>query len=130
MSAVAAKVTKLPGPDHPINIARGKGRVVVTLAGETIADSKEALVLTEAAYPGVYYIPRKDVHMALLRRTAHSSYCPYKGDASYYSIHVGGKMVENAVWSYEMPYAAVEEIKDFLAFYPDRVGSIEILPEH
>lgn len=130
MSVVATKVTKVPGPDHPIDIARANGRVVVKLAGETIADSREALVLKEAAYPGVYYIPRMDVHMALLQRTTHGSYCPYKGDASYYSIHAGERTAENAVWSYEMPYAAVEEIKDCLAFYPDRVDSIEILPEH
>lgn len=129
MSAAAEKVTRLPGPDHPITITHARDRVVVTLAGEAIADSREALFLAEAAYPGVYYIPRKDVNMALLQRTGHGTYCPYKGDASYYSIHVGGKTADNAVWSYEMPYAAVEEIKDCLAFYPDRVDSIEVLPD-
>jgi len=74
---------KIPGPDHPIAIERHTGRIVVTLGGETIADSRDALTLREASYPAVWYIPRKDVAMAALERSAHTSYCPYKGEASY-----------------------------------------------
>ena len=116
---------KLPGPDHPITIAPAPGRVVVRLGGKVIADTKRALNLREASYPGVKYIPRQDVDMSLLERTDHATYCPYKGDASYFSLPIGGERSRNAVWSYEQPYAAVAEIRDHLAFYPDRVDAIE-----
>lgn len=123
------KPVKIPGPDHPITIARDPMRVVVTLGGRTIADTRDALSLREADYPAVFYIPRKDVDMALLERTDHSTYCPYKGECSYFSIPLGGARANNAVWSYEAPHAAVMPIKDHLAFYPDRVDAIEERPE-
>jgi uncharacterized protein (DUF427 family) len=116
---------KIPGPDHPISIIKNPKRVVVTLGGRAIADTHQALTLSEATYPLVQYIPRADVDMSLLERTAEKTYCPYKGDCSYYSIPSGGPRSENAVWSYEEPYAAVAEIKDHLAFYAKRVDSIE-----
>ncbi|WP_233859627.1 DUF427 domain-containing protein [Paraburkholderia sp. HD33-4] len=119
---------KIPGPDHPITIARGDSRVVVTVAGRIVADSLDALVLREASYPAVFYVPRKDVAMALLERSDHSSYCPYKGEASYYSIPAGGERSVNAVWTYEAPYDAVSAIRELVAFYPDRVDSIEETP--
>jgi uncharacterized protein (DUF427 family) len=121
----AAKPIKIPGPDHPITIERNPARIVVSVAGRIVADTREALTLREAAYPAVQYIPRKDVDMALLERTDRATYCPYKGDCSYFSIPVGGNRSINAVWSYEAPYAAVTPIKDHLAFYPDRVDGIE-----
>lgn len=117
---------KQPGPDHPIAISRNGRRVRVTFAGRTIADTTRALTLTEARYPAVYYVPREDADMALLTRTAHASHCPYKGDASYFSISVDGRTAANAVWSYEAPFPAVAAIKDHLAFYPDRVDEIEV----
>ena len=117
---------KLPGPDHPIAIAPAKGRVVVRFGGEVIADSTKALELREAAYPAVLYIPRGDARMDYFARTAHSTHCPYKGDASYFDLRAGGKSTPNAVWSYETPFAAMAEIKDHLAFYPQHV-SIERL---
>ena len=120
------KTIKIPGPDHPITIERNPARVVVTVAGRVIADTREALTLSEAHYPAVEYIPRKDVHMTLLSRTDRATYCPYKGDASYFSIPMGGERSTDAVWTYETPYAAVADIKDHLAFYPDRVDAIEI----
>jgi uncharacterized protein (DUF427 family) len=123
--AAATKPAKIPGPDHPIAIERNPARIVVSIAGRVVADTREALTLHEAAYPGVQYIPRKDVDMALLDRTEHSTYCPYKGDCSYFSIPVGGDRSVNAVWSYEAPYPAVVSIKDYLAFYPSRVDAIE-----
>jgi uncharacterized protein (DUF427 family) len=122
------KTVKLPGPDHPITIERNSGRVVVSVSGRVIADTREALTLHEARYPAVHYIPRKDVDMTLLTRTDHATYCPYKGDCAYFSIPVGGERSINAVWSYEVPYAAVAVIKDRLAFYPDRVDAIEERP--
>jgi uncharacterized protein (DUF427 family) len=119
------KPVKIPGPDHPIFITPTPGRVIVRLGGRVIADTRRALTLREASYPGVKYIPRQDVDMSLLERTDHATYCPYKGDASYFSLPVGGERSRNAVWSYEQPYAAVAEIRDHLAFYPDRVDAIE-----
>ena len=119
------KTVKIPGPDHPITIERNPSRVVVTVAGRIIADTRNALTLREANYPPVFYIPRKDVDIALLERTEHSTYCPYKGDAAYFSIPSGGERAINAIWTYESPYPAVEPIREHLAFYSDRVDSIE-----
>ncbi len=119
---------KLPGPDHPIAISHNAKRVRVVFAGEVIADTTRALTLQEASYPPVQYIPRADVVMKLLAPTTHASHCPYKGDASYFSIAAGGKMAENAVWSYEQPYPAMAEIAGYLAFYPSRVDKIEEEP--
>jgi uncharacterized protein (DUF427 family) len=125
--ATGTRSVKVPGPDHPITIARNPSRVVVTLAGQVIADTRDAWTLREARYPDVIYIPRKDVDMTLLERTDHVTYCPYKGDCAYFSIPSGGERSVNAVWTYEDPYAAVAPIKDHLAFYPDRVDAIEEL---
>ena len=121
-----AKPIKIPGPDHPISVQRSPSRVIVSAAGRVIADTREALTLSEAHYPPVQYIPRKDVDMALLARTDRTTYCPYKGDASYFSIPLGGERAIDAVWSYETPLAAVAGIRDHLAFYPDRVDAIEV----
>jgi uncharacterized protein (DUF427 family) len=115
---------KIPGPDHPITVAPNPKRVVVTLGGKVIADTREALTLKEASYPAVQYIPRKDVDMALLARTDHATYCPYKGEASYFSIPLGGERSVNAIWTYESAYPSVAAIQDHLAFYPDRVDGI------
>lgn len=121
------RAQKIPGPDHPITIEHDPVRVVVRLSDKVIAYSADPLILQEANYPPVYYIPRRDVDMALLERSEHKTYCPYKGEASYFSIPCGGERSVNAVWSYETPYAAVGEIREHLAFYPDRVDSIEII---
>lgn len=96
-------------------------RVRVTFRGEVIADSRRAIALEEGAYPVVYYLPRTDVKMDKLARTGHSTHCPHKGDAAYFSI-VGGP--DNAVWSYEQPKAGMQAIQGLLAFYPDKVDSI------
>ena len=122
------KTIKVPGPDHPITIARNANRVVVKVAGRIVADTQDALTLREASYQPVQYIPRKDVDMTLLAPTDHTTYCPYKGDCAYFSIPLGGERAANAVWSYEAPYPAVAVIKDHLAFYPDRVDAIEETP--
>jgi uncharacterized protein (DUF427 family) len=122
----AVKPVKVPGPDHPITIEPNSAHVVIKLGGKVIADTREALTLREAAYPPVLYIPRKDVDMTLLERTEHTTYCPYKGDCAYFSVPSGGARSVNSVWTYEKPYAAVVQIKDHLAFYPDRVDAIEV----
>jgi len=116
----------IPGPDHPITIEPTAGRVVVTVGGRTVADTKSALTLREAAYPAVQYIPRSDVDMSLLDRSKTASYCPYKGDAAYFSIIVGEDRRPDAIWTYEAAFPAVAEIESHLAFYPDRVDSIDI----
>lgn len=102
-AATASKPIKIPGPDHPIAIDRNPARVMVLVAGRIIADTRDALTLREAHYPAVQYIPRQDVDMALLERTEHATYCPYKGDCAYFSIPLGGQRSANAVWSYEAP---------------------------
>jgi uncharacterized protein (DUF427 family) len=121
----APKVVRQPGPDHPISIAPSGKRVRLMFAGCVIADTTRALTLQETTYKPAYYIPREDADMSLCTRTAHQTYCPYKGDAAYYSITVGDKTAENAIWSYEEPYPAVAEIAGYLAFCPNRVDAIE-----
>jgi len=112
-------------PEHRIALTREAKRVRVLAAGQTIAESSDAIILREATYPLVYYFPRRDVRMDALVRTDHHTYCPYKGEASYFSISAGGRTIENAVWSYEHPYDEVVEIREFLAFYPRKVDLIE-----
>jgi uncharacterized protein (DUF427 family) len=118
------KPIKVPGPDHLISIERNPARVLVSVAGHAIADTRDALTLREADYPAVQYIPREDVDLSQLKRTDHATYCPYKGDCNYYSVPSGGKKSVNAVWTYENPYPAVAQIKKYLAFYPDRVDEV------
>jgi uncharacterized protein (DUF427 family) len=101
-------------------------RVRVTLKGEVIADSRNAIEMKEGTYPAAYYFPRADVNMKRLQRTSHSTHCPYKGDASYFSIVDGP---ENAVWSYEQPYDEMRDIQNLLAFYPNKVDAIAVLDD-
>jgi uncharacterized protein (DUF427 family) len=123
------KQIKNPGPDHPISIQRNPARVVVSVGRRVVADTRNALALREADYPPVQYIPREDVDFSQLERTDYATYCPYKGDCSYYTIPAGGKKSVNAVWSYEDPFPAVAQIGGHVAFYPDRVDEIaEQLP--
>jgi uncharacterized protein (DUF427 family) len=113
-----------PGTDHPITVEANPTRIVVTVAGRVVADSRRTLTLREATYPPVHYVPMSDVDSALLLPSDTASYCPYKGDASYFSIPIGGDRSVDAVWAYRSPYPAVAPIKDHVAFYPDRVDSI------
>lgn len=113
--------------DH-IRIEPNPNRVRVVFAGRVVADTTRALTLREGNLAAVQYVPREDADMSLLERTAHTTYCPYKSDASYYSIRAGDRRAENAVWTYEDPYPDVAPIKGHLAFYPDRVDRIEELP--
>ena len=115
------RIVKIPGPDHPITIETNPNPVVVTLGGQTLAETSRALTLREAKYPAVQYIPRGDVDMTRLERSAHTTYCPFKGDCSYFSLIGAGEDGVNAVWTYEAPFPAVEAIREHLAFYPDRV---------
>jgi uncharacterized protein (DUF427 family) len=121
-----ARTMKLPGPDHPITITANPKRVRVSVGGVVIAETAHALTLKEASYPAVQYVPRHDANMALLARTARTTHCPYKGDASYFSINANGKTLENSIWTYETPFPAMAEIAGHLAFYPDKVTIEEL----
>jgi uncharacterized protein (DUF427 family) len=116
---------KLPSAQHPITITPNPRRVRVRWNGKVVADTQSALTLAEASLPLVQYIPRADADMSAFVPTDHKTYCPFKGDASYFTLVVDGKRAENAVWSYVEPYAAVSLIESHLAFYPDRVDAIE-----
>jgi uncharacterized protein (DUF427 family) len=115
-------------PDHPITITAAPHRVRITFAGRVVADTRRALSLAEASYAPVMYIPPEDVDLTMLERTDHKTRCPYKGEASYYSIRTAGRIAQNAVWSYEQPLAAVAAIARHMAFYPKLVDSLEQLP--
>ncbi|MBR1129765.1 DUF427 domain-containing protein [Bradyrhizobium iriomotense] len=117
---------KLPGPDHPITITKNPRRVRVTAGNIVIAETSKALTLKEAKYPAVQYVPRDDANMALLERTDRITHCPYKGDASYFSVKADGETLDNAIWTYETPFPAMTEITGHLAFYPDKVKIEEV----
>ncbi|UCE64128.1 MAG: DUF427 domain-containing protein [Nitrospirota bacterium] len=110
---------------HAILIEKNPNRVKITFDGKSIADTQKALVLREGKLPPVLYLPREDVDMTLLRRTDYSTHCPFKGNAAYYSIIAEGKTAQDAVWTYESPIPAVAEIKDYLAFYKEKMDAIE-----
>jgi uncharacterized protein (DUF427 family) len=118
----------VPGPDHPITIEPTPGRVTVTLDGRVIADTRSALTLQEASYPPVQYIPLADVDPDVLAPSDHASYCPFKGEASYFGLRSGDRVADPAVWTYAVPHDAVAQIRDHVAFYPDRVDSVEVHP--
>ncbi|MBU1374635.1 MAG: DUF427 domain-containing protein [Alphaproteobacteria bacterium] len=117
---------KIPGPDHPITVTPAATRWRAQFKGHVIADSAGALVLQESTYPPVIYFPREDVSMDYLSRTAHSTHCPYKGDASYYTLLMDGHFAENAIWTYETPFPAMAAIAGYLAFYPNQVEIFEM----
>lgn len=117
---------KLPGPDHPITVTAHPGRVQVLFEGHVIADSVNVLTLKESTYKPVFYFPRDDVAMDYLHRTDHSTHCPYKGDASYFTLDMDGDIRENAVWTYETPYDAMSVITERVAFYPNVVSFQEV----
>ena len=110
-----------------LTIAPHPSRVRVRFNGVVVADTDHALALAEGSHPTVLYIPRADARMSHFERTARTSHCPHKGDASYFSLKVGDRTAENAVWSYEAPFDQVAAIREHLAFYPDRVDAIEEL---
>ncbi|GGL56299.1 hypothetical protein GCM10011575_13430 [Microlunatus endophyticus] len=121
---MSQKPIKVPGPDHPITVTPSPDHVTAIVAGRTIAESTSTLALAEASYPVVHYFPRADVDMTALERTDHKTYCPYKGDASYFSIRTADGLLENAVWTYEQPHDALAEIDEYVAFYTDRVDVV------
>lgn len=121
---MSERPVRTPDAKHPITVRPNAARVIVKANGRVLADTQAALTLREATYPPVHYIPRRDVDLAQLQRSEHTTYCPFKGDCAYYSIPAGGERGADAVWSYERPFDAVAPIREHLAFYPDRVDSI------
>ena len=119
-----ARTVLQPGPQHPITVEPAPGRVTVQVAGTPVADTSSALALQEANYPVVYYVPLADVRSEVLKPSDHTTYCPYKGDASYYSLATPNGEVADAVWYYAEPYAAVAEIAGHVAFYANKVDII------
>jgi uncharacterized protein (DUF427 family) len=117
---------KIPGPDHPITVTANPKRLQVVYNGHVIVDSAKALTLQESTYPAAIYFPREDAEMSFFGRTDHQTHCPYKGDASYFSLNMDGHLAENAVWTYEEPYPAMESIRGLLAFYPNQVEIVEV----
>jgi uncharacterized protein (DUF427 family) len=113
-----------PSTEHPITIEPTQGRVVVRVGDTVVANSDHALTLQESTYPAARYIPREDLDLGALESSELHTYCPYKGDAGYFSIRVGDQFAEDAIWTYEAPYDAVSQIKDYVAFYPNRVDAI------
>jgi len=122
----ATREIKQPGPGHEITIEPTPGRVVVTVAGHIVADTTRALTLREGSLRPVQYIPLEDVDTSLLQPTDHTSYCPFKGDATYHSVPAGGERSVNAAWAYREPYPAVAQIAGHVAFYPDRVDELRV----
>jgi len=118
---------RIPGPDHPIIVERHARRVRVVFNGRIVAESANALRLQEADYRPVFYILRDDADMRCFQPSTHKTYCPYKGEASHFTLAVEGKEARNAAWSYETPYPAVADICEYLAFYPSRVDAIDEL---
>jgi uncharacterized protein (DUF427 family) len=117
---------KIPGPDHPITIEPSRRRVRAAFERHVIGDTNDAVILHEANYRPVYYLPIEDMDMSFMSRTDHHTTCPYKGEASYWSIYMDGVIAENVAWAYEEPYPSVAAIKGRIAFYPDKVEVYEV----
>ena len=124
---MADKPVRIPGPDHPITIEPSKSRIVVRAGGKVVADTTRALSLKEASYPAVLYIPLEDVNEHHVRSNELHTWCPYKGEASYYDIvetDADGTDMDAAIWYYPDPFPAVASIKGHVAFYADRVSTV------
>jgi uncharacterized protein (DUF427 family) len=124
-SQASGKPVLQPGPDHPISITPTGSRVTVKAGDQVVAESASALTLQEANYAPVQYVPVADVDPDLLRATSTTSYCPYKGDCSYYSLAAADGEITDAVWYYARPFDAVGAIAGHVAFYPSKV-TIEV----
>jgi uncharacterized protein (DUF427 family) len=111
-------------PDHKVDLQEKSGRVHVEFAGEKVADSRRCWLVLESRHDAVVYFPREDVRMDLLEKVSETSFCPFKGTASYWTIDVGGRQATNAVWSYEEPFDQVSQLTNHMAFYLDRVDAI------
>ena len=108
-------------PDYRVDLKPSRERLRIRFEGQLLAESTSTLLVNETKHVPVVYFPREDIHFEHLERTAHSTFCPFKGEASYWTLRANGRVEENAVWSYEAPFGEVAELKDYLAFYPDHI---------
>lgn len=108
-------------PDYRVDLEPNAERVCVRFNGEIVADSTKTLVVRETKHDPVVYVPRADVRFDLLEATDHATFCPFKGEASYWTLRVGDRTEENVVWGYADPFEQVSALVDYVAFYPDRV---------
>lgn len=125
---MSAREIKQPNAEHPITITPTSGRVQVRVNGDLVADSRAALSLAEASYPVVQYIPIGDVDATVLTCSLTQTYCPYKGDATYYSVTAGDTTIDDVIWTYKEPYPAVAAIAGHVAFYPDK-ADVSVAPD-
>ena len=115
-------------PNHKIELEPKPERVRAMFGGEAIADSARCRLVLESRHDAVVYFPREDVRMAALEKVTDTTFCPFKGTASYFTIRVGEHEATNAVWSYEDPYDEVRDLKDYMAFYVDRIDELTEAP--
>ena len=111
-------------PDYRVDLEPNPARVQLRFEGETVAESERTLIVRETKHTPVVYFPREDVRFELLQRTVHHTVCPFKGEASYWTLRVGARVEENVAWSYEDPFDEVAGLKDYVSFYPDRVEQV------
>jgi uncharacterized protein (DUF427 family) len=111
-------------PAHRVELTPGPANLIVTFAGRSIVETSDAITVQETGYPPVYYVPRSALREARLEKTSRTSHCPFKGEASYFTLRLGDEVATDAVWSYERPYDEVAPLAGYLAFYPDKVDSI------
>jgi uncharacterized protein (DUF427 family) len=112
-------------PEHRVDLVPGRQHVRMMFNGATVADSEKPLIVNETGYDPVLYIPEKDIRREYLTPSAYETHCPYKGEAHYWTLKVGDKSVENAVWSYPEPYDETEGLKGHYAFYTDKLDRVE-----
>lgn len=123
-------MTKSPGhqkwPDHRVEEQRTNERLQVEVNGEVIADSTDVIVVDEDEQPKRYYFPRSDVKMDLLERSDTKSKCPFKGEASYFTLRAGGEQLRDVVWTYEDPYEEHRALANRIAFYEEKLPKFEL----
>jgi uncharacterized protein (DUF427 family) len=131
MAQAATLSNKAPGydrnPAHRVDLKPAGQRIRVVLGGETLADSRNATLVEETGYGPVYYFPRADVRMEMLERTQHSSYCPYKGTAAYWTLKAASQNALDAVWTYETPYDEALALKGLVSFWLQKIPGAEVV---
>ncbi|MDW7672483.1 MAG: DUF427 domain-containing protein [Bacillota bacterium] len=108
---------------RPPRLEAFKGVVKVIGGGMTIAESTNSFRVLETSHPPVYYIPKEDIAMTYLEKTSKTSYCEYKGKATYWNLKINCTVIHEAAWSYELPVPVYRAITGYLAFYAEKVDA-------